>query len=262
MPAKDPYERVPWVQPILRRHSERVRRLIELAHLSNVGISLLVRRTELVEALVDYDKVSAREPSYKEKEIDDVRAEAALAQREVKEGFPLLWGRTVVASWSMLESYIRGMLAGWLRNQPDALQTEGVQRLRVRIGEYESIPPEERAEFIIELLDRDLVAPLRLGVNRFEPLLKVFSLDGAVEDDVSRKIFQLHQVRNLIAHKDGVCDRRFIERCPELGLAIGDQFHVSRPMAYSLVTATIKYAHTVLLRFLSAAGGPDLSQTQ
>ena len=56
--------------------------------------------------------------------------------------------------------------------------TSEVQRLRVRIGEYEALDPAEKVVFILDQLDTETRARWKQGVSRFKTLLGVFGLSG------------------------------------------------------------------------------------
>jgi hypothetical protein len=64
-------------------------------------------------------------------------------------------------------------------------------------------------------------AALKPGVGRIEPLLDAVSLGGAVPDSVRRVVLELSQVRNLVVHKNGVVDRRFVDQCPWVRADVG-----------------------------------------
>lgn len=53
-----------------------------------------------------------------------------------------------------------------------------------------------------------------LGVARFETLLALVELSGAIDEEHRKGLFELQQVRNVIVHRAGIVDRRLREQCP------------------------------------------------
>lgn len=126
--------------------------------------------------------------------------EAELARRELNDEFPLLHAQTTIALWSALEAAIRLVLVRWLQNYKQAMEVEEIQKLRVRIGEYERLEGEDRFSYILDRLEQELAAPLKAGSTRFELLLNPFSLSRPVDKDVRRNLFELNQIRNVLVH--------------------------------------------------------------
>ncbi|QJW94913.1 hypothetical protein [Frigoriglobus tundricola] len=91
---------------------------------------------------------------------------------------------------------MRLFLARWLENEPSAFDSDAVQKLKVRICDYEKLQGEERYFFILDRIEQETVAPLKVGVKRYEVLLEQFGLSGSVEAGVQRDLFELNQVRN------------------------------------------------------------------
>lgn len=110
---------------------------------------------------------------------------------------------------------------------------------------------------LAELLEREVGAPLKVGVDRFEELLKCIGLSGSVPDGVGRTIFEMGQVRNVLVHRGGIVDRRFVSACPWLGLNPGDKVSVDRESLSRFASAALDYAVVYLQRaHLALRGSP------
>ena len=109
----------------------------------------------------------------KDRNIDRAKQEASLAEIEVLNDFPLLHGQAVVTLWSYLESLSRSFITAWLRNQPDALFSTLISKLKVRLGEYEALSADEKTSYIFDLLEQDLGTNLRSGVTRSKHCLRL-----------------------------------------------------------------------------------------
>lgn len=235
--------------------TERLKQVIDL---SARGISVVRGMPKVVEALMKVeDKAEDTEAKSK---LERAQAEAILAKKEVKEDFPLLHGWAVISIWALLEALIKSFVAEWLKRKPTAWRVEQIQRLKIRIGEYECIPRAERHLFVAELLERETGAGLKNGTARFEALLKPFGLSGECPDIVNRTIFELGQVRNLIVHRGGRVDRTFREACPWVQIPLGHELKVSNEMWHKYFEAVHIYIVLLICR-VGTYYGKNMSET-
>jgi hypothetical protein len=225
-----------------------------LVALSERGILVLSRAPALLEAVAQW--VDGETEERKAERIDEAREDAKLAQREIDTGFALLHAQATVSLWGSLECLVRDFLVEWLARQPGAGDLEPVRKIKISLGEYDAMAPEQRRRYIVESLDRDVQAPLRQGVDRFEALLAVFGLSGPVHDDIKRDLFELCNVRNILVHRRGVADSRFVKACPWLGLKPGGTVRVTHDSFDRYGSATTKYV-TVLMKRVTARLGPS-----
>jgi len=195
----------------------------------------------LMKAEDDHSEESSRR-------LDKAREEAELAEREVASGFPVLHAWAVVGLWAHLESLIRTFLVEWLKHKRSARTIEQIARVKVRLGEYENIPRDQRHLFVVEFLERELGAALRKGIDRFEVMLAPFGLDGELPDLLRREIYELGQVRNVIAHNATKIDRRLLQACPWFKGKMGDYFQISPEMFNRYIFAATVYASLIICR--------------
>jgi hypothetical protein len=182
------------------------------------------------------------------KRLEQVREEAKLARQEVDKGFPLLYSPTLVSLWSSLEDLMHTFLAAWVTHTPGAKQAEALQKLKVKLSEYEALDEEEKGFYIVELLEREGRSPLKQGASRFEHLLDSFALAGAVDSDVRESLFEMNHIRNVLVHRRGVVDKRFVDACPHLGFSIGDSVSVDRRSFDRYSNSVAKYVLQVFSR--------------
>jgi hypothetical protein len=90
-------------------------------------------------------------------------------------------------------------------------------------------------------MERNAGAPLLPGVGRFESLLKPFNLKPKITDEVRRELNDILAVRNLLVHRAGKIDRRFIELCPWLNRELGETIEVSRDDLTRDISSTSEY---------------------
>ena len=227
-----------WATQPFKDFIEHVQELTYITHASARGLSMLRAAPRLMEAV---QKAEAYEIKRSEgehnigaeeaaKRLEQVREEAKLARQEADKGFPLLYSQALVSMWGSLEDLIHTFLAAWVTNEPKAKQVDALQKLKVSLGEYEALDDEEKGFYIVELLEKELRSPLKHGVSRFEQLLDSFGLSGAVDRGVRENLFEINHMRNVLVHRRGVADRRFVDACPHLGLSVGDKVTVDRQL--------------------------------
>lgn len=247
-----------WATQPFHDFMEQTERIHRLTDLSIKGISMIRSVPKIVEVLAKVEKGSAKETDYSFKRA---KKEAELAQREVDEGFPLLHAQATIALWSALEATIRLFIARWLQNYRQAMDVEVIQKLRVRIGDYERLEGEDRFFYILDRLDQELSAPLKNGITRFERLLEPFGLSGLVDEDVKRNLFELNHVRNSLVHRSGLADRRLIDSCPWLKLTVGDPVKVDHAMVRNYFISVMKYI-TELIARVGEHFGVDMAEVR
>ena len=126
----------------------------------------------------------------------------------------------------------------------------------------ESLPHEDRPSYLLDLLEQEVASGLKLGVGRFESLLDIFGLSGAVPNFVRRYLFELSQVRNVLVHRRGIADRRLVDQCPWLKLQIGDRVVVRHEQMARYMTAGLAYAMTILQRLRCLFGKEEDSNVR
>lgn len=233
-------------------------RLFHVVRLSARGISMLRATPKIIEALM---KAEGESSQSKVEQLDDARKETELAQREVESGFPILHSWAIVGLWAQLESLIRVFITSWLKRKRSSWRIEPIARLRIKLGEYESIPKDRRHAFVADLLEREIGAGLRSGVTRFESLLEPFGLSGDLPEILRRTIYEFGQVRNVIAHSGNKVDRHFVGACPWLNAKVGTNIHVSAEMFKRYYFAAGAYITFIICR-IGEKYGVDMSETR
>jgi len=178
--------------------------------------------------------------------LEEAKKEAELAEKECKEGFPLLHGHALVAMWGALETAIEDMLVGILLNEPTVLKKDAFAKVKVTLSDFETKDKEERMRFLLQELGRSLGR--KNGVDAFESLLEHFDLSGPVDEKDRKLMWETNHIRNVIVHRASCADRRLVEACPWLGLKISDPVTVSHEQLGAFAIALCQYATTVTLR--------------
>lgn len=234
-----------WAMKPLKTLLDDLERLARFPHLCMKAILMIQTDPNVIEMLA---RVKTEPPTDFETRLNRAQKEAELAQSELDTGFPLLHMQATMAMWASLEAAMRHFVANWVRYGEGAKNVEVIQKLKIRLGDYEALDEEERAFFIVDSIEKEINAPFRRGVDRFESLLKPFGLSGPIEDQIKDTLFEISQVRNVLMHRYGVADRRFVENCPWLGLKPGDHVQIRQPDFDKYLKATADYVIILLIR--------------
>jgi hypothetical protein len=216
--AKQTDEPVPqWAVEPFKRFRTYVQEEGQLLTLAAEGIHMLVARVPLAEALARLDKAASRElagasPKDERKYLREVRERAKLAREEVDKDFPLLHGHSLVSLWGALETLVEEVVLAWLSHRPKLLDDPRLSAVRVTVSEFQRMKKRERLEHLIEQFPKK--PGVGSGFPRFEDLLDLVLLSGPLDDNLRRTLIEVHQVRNVYAHRVGVADRKLIEACP------------------------------------------------
>lgn len=204
---------IPWQEPLLR-FTDRVQELVTMVHLFRAGCHDLQMSAKLFDVLADDDDKVAR--AKKKSEV------AELAKDQRARGYPLLYEHTLISIWGALEAMVEDLAVAWLHTHPEQLQAQPVSDVKLTVGDYERLSPEERLRHIIFEVQRGAKADLKRGVGQFNALLSAVGINWTPPGPVRDALFYHHQLRNLFAHRGGIVDRRFAEICPTLGFDLGD----------------------------------------
>ena len=234
-----------------------------LMEISNLGIHFAVGRPELLRFIDTLEAPAAVAESGENRSgyIPDEEAEETAARiRGAEESISsIMLEHALMGLWSKLEASIEDLAALWLAINPDALTRTEVARIRIPLAEYLALAEEDRPVLLVSELQRDLRTSLAEGVTPFERLLSAVGLGGALDPWVRKSIFEISRVRDLIAHRGGVVDRKFAEACPWLGGSPGERFSiVDRYGRYA--DALSIYALTLVNRCRIAHGHPAIAE--
>jgi hypothetical protein len=235
-----------WVTAHFHQCLDSHETLFRIIRISQRGISALRAVPKAIEVVAKMDGKSD-DPLVKEK-LGAAEKDAELSSQEIAKGFPVLHALAAVALWSWLENFVKGLVALWLMHRKDAYTGSAVQRLRIKLGEYLQLPKSEQAHYVVELLEQELGSPMKRGATRFESLLEPLSLTGSLPEGCAKTLFELQQLRNAIAHRNSVVDRKLRTACPWLRLRTGQPVKISGAMLHRYGEAAAQYLLAVLYR--------------
>jgi len=244
-----------WAKDLLVRLEDHTQQAFRLLQLSITGISGLAGLPEFLEALTDAAPPSdAVLPQEAQEGTDWLQNKAQLARSELHSGFPLLSAQATISLWADLENGLRTFLAAWLRHEDTAKTIDPIQKLKVSLGEYEAMDPDERCLYTIDRLELEMAPHNRPGIDRFEALFKAFGFETTLDERLKRDLRELYSVRNLLVHRRGIADRRFIQSCPWLGLSVGKQITMTPDAYFKYHHAVTVYLHEIIVRVSARFG--------
>jgi hypothetical protein len=217
----------------------RLRRLLEVCRFG-------IRCVHAMPDVVAKDIIPALRPG--PEDVAVLKKSSRLAAEELDKGFPFLNSYGVVACWGALEALATDVVIDRLLLYPDTLSSEPWAKLKVTFADYERLDRVDKLHYATRELERSVSADLKAGVNRFEAMFAAIGVDGPVDAEVRRSLFEMSQVRNLIVHRASIADAKFITACPWFKFKIGDEVLVTDDMCGSYLTAAYKYVILVMRR--------------
>lgn len=240
-----------WAREIFKQFIDEANQLLQTLNICAMGISIVRGAPKAIEVLMKLEEDDSDDVQEKLKRAKDA---SLLAESEVKEGFPVLNSWAVVTLWALLEGMVRSFVAEYIRRRRSSWSLPQLKKLRIRLGEYETILKEDRYLYVADLLEKEVAAGVRNGVNRFETLLAPFNLDGDVPKNTSKLIFELGQMRNTIVHRAGKADNQLLKSCPWLKQMRSEPVRITPKMMHKYFNAVDMYVTIVMCRVQETHG--------
>lgn len=134
-----------------------------------------------------------------------------------------IFGLAVVKLASIMETAIDDLIVNLLCVSPDCRRKDAVAKLKGPLIAFVELDFEEQAKYLLEILALELKSSLMKGAGKFEVLLNAIGFGGPVDDDVRRELMNLIETRNVIIHRAGKADKKFVQNCPSLSYQAGDE---------------------------------------
>lgn len=171
-------------------------------------------------------------------------------------GFAILHAHSLLGLWGALECYVDDILRFGIEYFPELLSGDAFIKVKVSVSVI--VDPDVNPIDVIALeLGRQTKADLNQGIGRFECVLKPVNLDGAVPKVVVDAVYEAQQIRNVWAHRGGVADARFVEKCSQLKPVIGERFDLSVADYERLSNGLEAYGLIIINRILKALDRSD-----
>lgn len=136
----------------------------------------------------------------------------------------------LTAVWAGLESFVEDFCHAALVMDRSLLQSGKLTKVKLT-PEVLLLSEREQVEAILGQAFNNVSADMQPGVGKFLAQLECVDLDDAVKikttEALRNRVLYAQQFRNVILHRGGVVDKRFVERCGAFMYAVGDPVHVS-----------------------------------
>lgn len=200
----------------------------ELLFLSIYAVSHLHGASRLAEVVSevksDLDGEEHRTPP---EELARIRKMEDLAQEQRAKGHPMLVAHSVVALWSALEATIPAFCADWIVSQPSCLSSDDLSRVRVPASLLGATDRRAAASAVVDEISRQIDSSLKPGIGRFQGVLEKLGITFPIDDKIRGSLFELSKVRNLVVHRFGRVDLRFVGECPRFKLSVGEELRLT-----------------------------------
>jgi hypothetical protein len=231
-----------------------VQTLRMFVHVCLSGLHNSLHATRVVDVLKESHEMRGKperyssDEYYREAKKQAAREEAFGKQQESK-GFSYLYGVATIKLWSILEATIDAVALECIQTPDRCSDTKLLAGLKGPLFEFLQSSADERAEFLVGQLKQEVRASIQKGIGRFEAILAPVGMGGDVPDVVRRTIFELSEVRNVLVHRRGFADKRFVSNCPWFGVGSGDELLLTQERFELYDLAVSYYFFEIDLRF-------------
>lgn len=220
-----------------------------LVSMSESSVHLVARTAEEVPEIWRDE-----EPAVNSYGIESLDVLLELTQAEVDADFPLLHNHTLVGLWGALEAYTSDIAVNWVEHLNPREWGDDIAKMKIKLGDWVSLPEDQRSEWLVDQIRRTSSSDLKAGIGQFESVFNAIGLDGPVDDAIRTVLFQTKALRNVIAHRGGRADARFVADCSDFGTSVGDEVRLSRLQLAAALEAMTIYANTVANRINTYLG--------
>jgi len=249
--AVDPWPE--WSKDPFYRFFDYVQSEIQLIELATNGIRMVVKQARISEALYGVAEILDQPKRRAASQLADALVRAEVARQEVEADFPLLHGHSLVGIWGALEALINDVAVAWLTHRKALLKTVEFSSVEVPLGDFQNMSAAERIEYLLDQVPRS--PGVGGGFPRFELLMDRVGLGGALDDELRRTLIEVHQVRNVYAHRGGIADRKARAACPwRKDWKLGKPILVDRTGYGRYLDATTSYAFELIVRSAAQFG--------
>lgn len=172
------------------------------------------------------------------------------ARTQQNSGFPLIYRVVVLQLASILEAAIDRAACYLIQNFSETSRDNFPKSVKVSVVDFISLDTAEKATAILDAIKQELKSKAAFGVEKYEALLGAFGFSGSVPASIKQSLSELTQVRNLLVHRTGVIDDKFLRLCPWRKLNRGDQIVLTDADFNSYCAATDWYIFDVFERLI------------
>ncbi|MFS8202624.1 hypothetical protein ACLVWQ_28550 [Streptomyces sp. CWNU-52B] len=253
---------------LLYRFTEHLDDSLSVVSLAHWGAHFSIEHVELMELVLQDDFAPMGSKPTAEQKAEAAKR-AQFAKREKERGFPLLHGQALMGMWGVLEAFVEDFCVFCLENFPESLRSASLKKIKISLSDFMGFSESDRLRYLVTEIQREKKVGLRSGIAVFEDLLNSIEISGEPQSrlagEVDRRVrdllYEAQQIRNALAHRSGIADRRLCEACPNLRLIPGQRILLSLDYIETLDAAIRVYVLTILNRVLSITGKSPLMES-
>jgi len=239
-----------WFRGPLEAYRRAISDLVDLTNVTRTALMGAKAQVGLVEALNKIDAEFDKKFDEETRALKLSRAveQAKVAQSEISSGFRILHSNAVVLLWAYLETLVDDLLLATIINNPEFHTLADWGGIRAPVAEFSILPKEEQALFLASAATQHLRQRTSAGNAQIETILEFAGLGGARPEGLDSGLYLMNKVRNLIAHRAGVVDAKFVRECPQVEAAVGTRLTIGTHTFSTCALIAIQYHQEVRSR--------------
>ena len=222
---------------------------IEFCESAITGTTQVERLTQLmkrVTATISVLPVNA----LTESEVVLLSNTATRAEREIADRFPFLYRLGIIWLWAVFEASLDDLAVAFMLEEQRWIKDDRLRKIKVPFLTFATGSDVEQGAVVLEAIQKEISAPLKTGISRFEEVFNLIGLGGAIHTDIERLVNEFAATRNLLVHRRGIVDRSFTVRCPWAKATIGS--HVTDlKLRYTAFYQAVGWYNLELIRRVS-----------
>lgn len=163
-------------------------------------------------------------------------------------GFTKAYEMSLVYLWGRIDNLIKDLLIDYIDTDSKLLEYKKMPKIKLDLN-FIAMSEYDQKYYLISQIEQGLSTPLKNGIKKFEDLLDVFELGGKVPKILSDKMYEISNIRNVIAHNGSIVDNKFIDRCPNLGYSLGQRISLNQAQYVSYSYSLMAYITVLDSRF-------------
>jgi hypothetical protein len=173
-------------------------------------------------------------------------------------GYPILWNHAVSTFWNQLEAFVEDFAGMIIDHDPDVVRASTSTLLQdVHTKLMKKPPPsDEWASRAVHLIKQRTASQglQSQGARRFEEVLDILGLaraESEVPPQMDERLGELSAIRNVLAHRRGRIDARFIRDVARVQgqVSLGDEVRLNFVAATVYGMTAVSYGAIVLRRY-------------
>jgi hypothetical protein len=163
------------------------------------------------------------------------------AAEEMAADFPTTNAQFVLHTCSNCESLCQDFLRACIEHDETLTRKHPLSKVKFSLTELKSMTDKDRVSALADAVMDELGAPNRIGVEKFHEVFSFVGFSFPIKKDWRNPLRELHAVRNVLLHRGGIIDQRFLSLCPWVSVEPGTVLRVTSFALSGYVSAVDGY---------------------